>query len=48
MEVLVLFPEETYNTCNFPSAPGGGGGGGSGYSDPLPLYGFIIQKSIIH
>ena len=29
MEVVILIPKETYNTCNFP-----GGGGGSGSPDP--------------
>ena len=42
MEVLILILKETYNICNF---PGGGGGGSVRISSPLPLYGFITQKS---
>ena len=35
MEVLILIPKETYNTCNFLGGGGGGGGvGGSGSPDP--------------
>ena len=30
MEVVILIPKETFNTCNFPW----GGGGGSGSPDP--------------
>ena len=36
MEVVILIPKETYNTCNFP------GGGWSGSPDPTSLW---TQKS---
>ena len=36
MEVVILIPKETYNTCNFP-------GGGSRSPDPLTY--LCIQKS---
>ena len=28
MEVVILIPKETYNTCTFQFSGGGGGGGG--------------------
>ena len=37
MEVVILIPKETYNTCNFP-----GGGGGLDLLTPTSLW---IQKS---
>ena len=40
MEVLILIPKETYNTCNFSGLKGGGMGSGS--PDPTSLW---IQKS---
>ena len=39
MEVLILIPKETYNTCNFSGLKGGMG---SGSPDPTSLW---IQKS---
>ena len=38
MEVVILIPKETYNTCNFPGA----GGGPDLLTPPPPLW---IQKS---
>ena len=39
MEVVILIPKETYNTCNFP-----GGGGGPDLLSPTPTS-LWIQKS---
>ena len=37
LEVVILIPKETYNTCNF---PGGGGGG----PDPLTSTSLLISE----
>ena len=41
VEVLILIPKETYNTCNFPGLVGEG----SISPDPPPLFGFGNQEN---